>query len=494
LLFENPTLVKLFQGALASQARGEAAAALLAYRRIQRQFPDFADAWANASVLLCAVDRPEEALAAAERALELDGGNRAAVYGQAMARKNMGQGGEAEAGLLGLLDACPDNHQAMITLAAFYGDEGRYAESLAMYDRACALAPSNGPLLASRGVVKMWATDMPGAEADFRAAIALGAANDAVRMNLALTLLIQGRYLEAWPWFGPYMALGSLFETYGTGRRRWDGGPLHGGALMVRTSFHGFGDVIQFARLMPQVKLAAGGRVLLSVYEPVLRLLNGLDGLPGVDALVVQEKDDPPFDAVTNLLELPVLLKLDSAALPPPIEISLPDAAPAPELLRPGFKVGLAWAGNPTHSCDAQRSMSPRCLDALAGIEGAEHIAWYGLQKPPALEPPRLPGFTDMSRYMGDFQDTAQVVRRLDMVATVDTSMLHLAGSLGVPTVALLAHVPEWRWQLGETTPWYPAVRLIRQTGWDDWRGAVERLGAEIGKAAGAKHSQLSLL
>jgi hypothetical protein len=121
--------------------------------------------------------------------------------------------------------------------------------------------------------------------------------------------------------------------------------------------------------------------------------------------------------------------------------------------------------------------MGPRPLDALADIEG---VAWYGLQKPPGEEPPRLPGFTDMSHLMGDFMDTAQVVRHLDMVATVDTSVLHLAATLGVPTMALVPHLPEFRWSLGEATPWYPAAKLLRQPAHGDWAGAVEKLRAEI--------------
>jgi Flp pilus assembly protein TadD len=475
---QDPALVRLFTEALSHQARGDAGAALIAYKRAQRQFPDFADAWANASVLLCNMERLDEALAAAERALGLDPGNKAALYGLAVTHRSLGRTKEAEAGLRGLIEADPCHYQAILALAKIHADERRYAESLRLLDRAVGIEPSRGALLVMRGIMKMWATDLPGAEADFRAAMALGAANDSVRINLAISLLLQGRYREAWPLFGPKMALGTLFEMYDTGNRRWDGGPLHGGALLVRTNFHGFGDVMQFSRFMPLTRMLAGGPVLFSVYEPTLRLARlALGEASGV----VQARDEPRVDAVTHILELPVVLNVDSAALPPPTSFPLPDAPPPPEMLRPGIRVGLAWSGNPAHSCDAQRSMGPRDLDALAGVPG---IAWYGLQKPPAEDPPRLPGFTDMSRLMGDFLDTALVARHLDAMVTVDTSMLHLAASLGVPTFALLAHFPEWRWGLGGTTPWYPSVRLIRQGAPGDWAGAVERLGAELAAMA----------
>jgi ADP-heptose:LPS heptosyltransferase len=125
--------------------------------------------------------------------------------------------------------------------------------------------------------------------------------------------------------------------------------------------------------------------------------------------------------------------------------------------------------------------MDPRLLDALADVGG---VAWYGLQVPPAPDPPRLPGFADLSGGFGDFLDTAQAVRHLNLVASVDTSVLHLAATLGVPTLALLTHTPEWRWGLGGTTHWYPAARLIRQPKMGDWPGAVERLKAEIAARA----------
>jgi tetratricopeptide (TPR) repeat protein len=478
----DPALTKLFKDALSRQAAGDAGGALIAYKRVQRQFPDFPDAWVNAALLLCDMDRHEEAIWQSERALELDGGSWPAAHARAHAQRKIGMAAEAEAGLSALLEADPAHRPAILTLAGFRAEDGRFAESMELFDRASRLEPLRGDPLVMRGVARMWAVDLPGAEADFRAALASGADGDHVRMNLAISLLIQGRYREAWPLFGSTMALGDIFEK---ASGRWDGRPLRGGDLLVRTYPHGFGDVVMFARLLPMARERAGGRLLLSVYEPMLRLARGL---PGVDGVTVQEKDDPPLGplgAITNILELPVLLSVDPAATPPPTALRLPpsmaDAPAPPELLRPGLKVGLVWAGNPVHTGDAKRSMDPRLLDALADVEG---VAWYGLQVPPAPDPPRLPGFTDLSGLFGDFLDTAQAVRHLDLVASVDTSVLHLAATLGVPTLALITHTPEWRWGLGETTHWYPAARLIRQPRMGDWPGAVERLKAEIATRA----------
>jgi len=484
----DPQLVKLFTEALSRQTRGDLGPALLYYRRIQRQYPDFIDGWALAAALLCELGRFEEALDSAERAVALDGENQAAVYVLASSRLGLGQADEAEALLLGLIKAAPSHFQALLDLADLYAKKGMAAESREAYDRAVGIRLTDPRHLSARGSARLHALDLPGAEADFKAAMGLGLGDRAMRMRLACLLLLRGSYREAWRLFVPGMALATMYENYDTGNTRWDGGPMPGRTLMVRTYHHGFGDVIQFARFLPQVKEMSRARVLLSVYGPILRLLKGL---PGVDGLLVQEKEEPPFDAVINLFELPMLLDVESTELPPPIVIPpLDDAGFMPELDRPGFKVGLVWGGNRIHTMDEHRSMNPRLLDALADMQGVERIAWYGLQKPPDPEPPRLPGFMDMSPRMGDFMDTAQIVRRLDLVVSVDTSTLHLAGSLRVPTIAMLPRIPEWRWCLDEATPWYPTVRLLRQPRDNDWKGAVELLKAEIARRAQSRYNE----
>jgi ADP-heptose:LPS heptosyltransferase len=101
-----------------------------------------------------------------------------------------------------------------------------------------------------------------------------------------------------------------------------------------------------------------------------------------------------------------------------------------------------------------------------------------------SLESPNLPGLIDMSPHMGDFMDTARIVKRLDLIVTVDTSMAHLAGSLGLPTIVLLQNPPDWRWGLGEYTPWYQTLALLRQTAHGDWAEVISLLKQRIIKLA----------
>jgi hypothetical protein len=309
----------------------------------------------------------------------------------------------------------------------------------------------------------------------------LDPASDAPHWGLAYLLAVQGRYREAWAHIRACHALG-LWECalHDFGKPHWGGGPLDGKTLLVYSGNHnsgGCGDVIQFSRYFPQIRERFGCRLVLCTYASLVRLLEGIEGIDGLDGIAAYGGPLPHFDAVAPVGGLPTLLDMDLRELPPPTRLS---PGPPPEFSGPAFRVGLCWAGSVESVHNADRNIDPRIFGALADVPGADaRIAWYGLQKDP-VGLPDLPAFTDMSGHMGDFMDTARITAGMDLVATVDTSMAHLAGTLGVPTYVLLPHnMPDWRWGLGEATPWYPAVRLLRRAA-GGWEGVVEKLKEEI--------------
>jgi Flp pilus assembly protein TadD len=479
-LSHDPLLVKLFAEAMSRQSRGEWSSALLSYRRIQGRFPDFAGAWTNGSVALFEMGRLEEALAMARRAIGLDPRSPSAHCAAANALWSLGRPAEAAAAFRSAILLDPSHTPALTNLAGICADAGDFAQSQELHGRAVAAKPENPALWGNRAGARLKALDVAGAEDDCRRALDLDAGSGVARWNLAMVRLLQGRYREAWPYFAAH----GDGTAMGIAAPRWSGGPLDGGALLVYTERHGFGDAVWLARFFPEAKRRCGGRLLLLTFGPMRRLL---DGLPGLDGLYVEGEPLPGFDAAVHLMELPVALDIDSASLPPPAEIRA-EGGPPPGMAAGAFKIGLVWAGSPGHANDAHRSLDPRLLDGLADVPGAARIAWYGLQKPPSPDPPRLPGFTDLSALMGDFMDTARIAKHLDLLVSVDTSTAHVAGSLGVPTVLLLPYLPDWRWGLAsKRTPWYPSFTLLRQPRFGDWAGAVEALKEEIrGRARGA--------
>lgn len=479
-----PLLVKLFKDAMACQARGDLAWALKLYAQIQAKFPSFADAWTNASVVLFDLGRDQEALKMAIRAVELCPQCQHANSALANAHQRLGSLGEAERYFLKAMECDPGHFPAMTNLAGIYANKGKFAEALRLQNMAISVQPAHPVLWGNRGHTKLRSMDLAGAEADLAHALSLDPSNALARWNLAYVQLLQNRFLEAWPNFA---ARKYLAEWSGNAQHfskpHWRGEALNGRTLLIYTE-QGYGDTLQFSRFLPRLK-NYGGPTLLSTYRPMERVLKLMNA---ADQLIIEGEPLPEHDLVAPLMELPAILNIgpaEIAPLPPP---TLPARETLPELATLGLKVGLAWAGNPAHTNDTHRSMSPSVFDELADLPG---VAWYGLQKPPAAKPPGLPGFIDLSAHLGDFLDTAQIAAQLDLVITVDTAVAHMAGLLGLPAIVLLAYMPDWRWGLGDGTPWYPSLTLIRQPKHGDWAGAMgmlkERICGILAERAGGK-------
>jgi hypothetical protein len=143
-----------------------------------------------------------------------------------------------------------------------------------------------------------------------------------------------------------------------------------------------------------------------------------------------------------------------------------------------GYKIGIAWQGSPRHANDRNRSTGLATLEPLARLTG---VSLYSLQTD--VQDMRLSktmtdlGITDLGDQLTDFADTAAAVASLDLIITVDTALLHLAAAMGTKTWGLLPYSPDWRWMLDRNdSPWYPSVKLFRQTAPGDWTGVIERV------------------
>lgn len=152
----------------------------------------------------------------------------------------------------------------------------------------------------------------------------------------------------------------------------------------------------------------------------------------------------------------------------------------------PHRRVGIVWAGSPTHANDRHRSCPlPEWLPVLQ----TPHTAFYSLQKDGSSRglAELSDGCTlqDLDPLLGDYGDLTLLIDQLDLVISVDTSVAHVAGALGRPVWTLLSYVPDWRWLLeGEITPWYPTMRLFRQGRPGDWAGVMTRVAAALPASA----------
>jgi hypothetical protein len=244
---------------------------------------------------------------------------------------------------------------------------------------------------------------------------------------------------------------------------------------------------VRYAELLKR----RGATVIVECPSVLTRLLATC---PGVDRVVATGAPLPKCDFYLPILSVAGVL----GTTPESIPAHIPYLWPAAELVERwknelgaegGFKVGIAWQGNPNHKGDCYRSIPLAQFAPLAQVPGV-HL--YSLQMGPGREQlgawlDRWP-ITDLGDRLGDFFNTAAAVRNLDLVITCDSAPAHVAGALGVPVWLALAITPDWRWLLERNdSPWYPTARLFRQARQGDWEMVFNEIEHELSKLARAK-------
>ena len=354
--------------------------------------------------------------------------------------------------------------------------EARYGDALECLLQLEKSLPGDPALLSNIGVLARDSGDLARAEQYFRRVCTVLPEDAAGHFNLALTLLRAGRLREGfeeyeWRW---------LLPQFVPQRREfvqplWGGEPLAGRRILL-WSEQGAGDGMQFVRYAPLVR-QAGGKPILEVLPHMERLVSYMEGgYPVVNALT----EGVEFDVHCPLMSLPQRFGTELSSIPPPARFDLPADLRArwASRLRAGDKaVGLVWATNPSYFNNASRSIPGEFFAPLAQLPGVD---CWGLQVGPAAsETPA--GVENLAADLVDFAETAAAIDALDLVITVDTAVAHLAGSLGKPVWLLLMYAADWRWMLDrEDTPWYPGMRLFRQTRPRDWGEVMERVVAAL--------------
>jgi hypothetical protein len=256
--------------------------------------------------------------------------------------------------------------------------------------------------------------------------------------------------------------------------------PLQGKTILLHSE-QGLGDTIQFSRYASLVA-KSGTQVLLEVQKPLVGILKGLEG---VSQAFAQGEPLPAFDYHCPLLSLPLALRTTLKTIPadiPYIKAGQRELEVWSNRLGRKTKprIGLAWSGSPTHKKDHNRNIEVASL--LPHLpNGCEYFA---LQKD-VREHDKAALSQSVVRYFGeelkDFRDTAALCELVDLVVSVDTSIAHLGGALGKPTWILLPYPPDWRWLLNRSdSPWYPTVKLYRQSSNMKWGSVLESMRHDL--------------
>jgi hypothetical protein len=272
------------------------------------------------------------------------------------------------------------------------------------------------------------------------------------------------------------------------GKPLWLGEYPLGARTILLHAEQGLGDTIQFARYVPMLA-RAGAKVVLEVQPELKPLLGALEGAASCHA---RGEPLPAFDVHCPLGSLPLATKTDADSVPANIpylqanEASLAKWRSRIEAL-PGKRVAIAWAGHARHANDRNRSMTLDLLAPLFAIGGVSFISIQrDLRESDAATLARHPNITHVGDDLADMADTAAVTGLADLTLAVDTSVVHLAGSMGRDVWVMLPFSPDWRWTRdGARSPWYPRTRLFRQPSIGDWKSVVATIGDALGSATG---------
>jgi tetratricopeptide (TPR) repeat protein len=511
----NPTFADAYNNlATALRAQDNIADAILRYRQAIALRDDYVAARYNLGVLLQLQGQLGGAIVEYLKVVTLRPEHVQAHYNLGVLYQSQGNYDKASRYLDTAIDLNPDYFQAHNNLGAILELQGKTDEAIDYYRRALALNPSFAEAYYNLGHALQDQGLLDEAIANYQQALQLKQDYVEAHNNLGAIFELQGRLAEAVTHYkltinlnpdhaGAKLNLALLqlllgdiaggFNNYewrwhshctprGFSQPQWRGEPLNGARILLHAE-QGLGDTLQFLRFLPMVQ-AAGGRVILEVQAP----LRGIAAqLSGVSAFVTCGEPIPPFDWQCPLMSLPSALGITSTTIPGPrCYLSIPeDALRKAEMLpwpEHGLKVGIVWAGNPSHTKDRYRSLPLALLEPMLRMEG---IHFYSLQmgqeraQLAACEAP----ITDLSEGIEDMADTAALMTHLDLVIAVDTSVVHLAGALGKPVWVMLPSAPDWRWMLHrENSPWYPTMRLFRQTILNDWKGVVRRVCDQLSR------------
>lgn len=474
-------------GALALQAgHPDAAETLIGQAIALKPAADFhltrAHAW-------LALRRPRDAAQACRAVLRARPDSAAAhqILGHALCDDNQPEAAiEAYRQALRLQPSLPDIRNNL-------GTALRQARRLAEAEAELRQAPPDSGVLANLSSVQKERGAFNEAEATLRQALSLAPNDPILRYNWSLLMLLLDRAAEAWSGWEQRFHAGAVLPLSFT-QPQWTGDDLNGRTLLVHAE-QGLGDVIQFCRYVPAIR----GRVIFQAPAKLIRLLSSNPAMPPMLPLPEPQASPPPTasqpdgafatvpatraDLAVPLLSLPARMA-EPPVSPPYLFPEAERAALWRDRIGPsGLRVGIAWQGFSGRQEDSGRSIPLAAFQPLATIRGVRLIS---LQKGEgeaqvaavsfAVEtPPGLDGGADA------FIDTAAIMPALDLVVTSDTSVAHLAGALGCPVWMALRRVPDWRWMLDRSdSPWYPSMRLFRQTRDGDWAPVFAAIAAAL--------------
>ena len=465
----------------ALRRNSEVLSAIAAARKSLALFPDFSDALNNLGLALCDARQYPEAIENFRAAIEISPDNSEIVNNLGVAVHANGDLAEAAHILRRAIAIRPDWPEALVNLGNVLRSQGKFEAAAAIYRMAHSVDPDNTNALGNLGLALLNLNNPIEASAVYTKALSISPDNSDIRMSLGISQLMQGKYADGWE---NYEARWHAEQFTAKHRRfaidRWKGEPLQGRKLLVYAE-QGFGDTLQFCRYLTLLS-DQGAEVHFECQRPMVELCRSLQGIKNV---IARKDPIPESDYCIPLMSIPRIFNTTLESVPANVPYLSP-SSPKVDSFRAqlgdtDLKVGLVWLGNPDRQDDGMRSCPKTALAQIQAVNQVQFVSLQIGQIPPNSHSDLL----DFGTQCTSFDDTAAAVEALDLVITVDTATAHLAGALGKPVWVMLGHHADWRYLMDrEDSPWYPTMRLFRQTSHGDWEGLAATVARELAQYA----------
>ena len=465
--------------AMTAHQKGDFSTAIPLYRTALEGDSRNVTAWLNLALALRSHGQSAQAIPCFDAALSINPRIPGAHLALGAAFKDLGRLEEAAQCCSKEILLNPLNADAHYNLGLARQNQDLLPAAAQAYKRALEINPRYVDALVNLGCLHQQQDDPAIAIGCFEQALSIQPDLPRAHWSLARALLLLGDYERGfaeheWRW----RMRDFTTPVWNFPQPLWQGEPLGGRTILLHAE-QGAGDTLQFIRYVHLVA-SLGARIIVGCPSSLARLVHTI---PDVSAVSTSRENLPPFDTHAPVMSLPRLFKTTLSSIPaktpylaapPNDQIQLPPSASPSHRLR----LGLVWAGGMS---DRKRDVPIAELLPLLRLEG---VSFYSLQVgPPSRDIQRLPSgsIIDTAGLIKDFADTAGLINQLDGVLTVDTSVAHLAGALGRPVWTLLQYAPDWRWLRHRSeSPWYPSMRLFRQSAPGEWKSVVAKVATDL--------------
>ena len=478
---QNQKIIDLISKNLFSEAKIECKTLLNIY-------PENSDIFHLLGIIFLKEKNYKEAINLIKKSINLNKDNYSAFNNLGTCHSNLGNHDESLKNYDKAIKLKPNYAQAYNNKGVILKNLGRIDEAIESYNKAIKLKPGYHDPINNLGFIFQLQKDYKKALLHFNKALELDHGSENKKFNIGLLNLKFKKFKEGWEGY----ELRKKLKNRDIKLKRSDSfknpilDQLKNKNILIYAE-QGLGDIIQFSRYI-KLLLKFNNKITFKIYPSLLKLFKPLNNCCELTSL---EVDPLKFDYVCSLLSLPIIFKTDYTNVPSVTQEFLHIEKDKisfwqNEIKNYNFKIGIAWRGNVENKLMFDKSIELKLFNNISNIKNIDLIS---LQKDfkPKLENTngliKIKNFKNLDNGKDAFLDTAAIIKNLDLIISVDTSIAHLAGTLGKNTWLILKCDPDWRWFLDDNkTPWYPSMSIFRQDQIGSWKNPFTQIESNLEK------------